>query len=341
MKCGRKAISANKIRKIEELNKKGMIQRDIGKILNITGGTVGRYLRRQKIYIKNNPGQKSMLTQQNKIIIDFLVRQSWTSKKIANYLGIPWYVVSYYQRKNKIKRVDKFHFNNEQRQIIKRMRLEGDTYRGIAKTIKENQNTVADYCQKKKIFPIQEDIPEGYKKCSQCGKIKLFSEYGKCKGFKNEIRPYCKKCHKKKRSTPEVKAARAKKQRCRRREDLRFQLDEAMSSAIRKALAGQKNGYKWETLVHYSLDDLMKHLEKQFLKNMNWNNHGKEKGQWSIDHIIPKSRFNYEKATDIDFQRCWALENLKPMWHSKNIAKSNKIKKPFQPCLKIEINSTS
>ena len=173
--------------------------------------------------------------------------------------------------------------------------------------------------------------------------------------------PYCYKCkrkhwhewiakpenHKKRkkkqdiyRNTPEAKAERAEKQRIRRREDSRFQLDEAMSGAIRTSLRGRKNGQRWESLVHYTLDELAQCLEKQFQPGMNWTNHGNKQNQWSIDHIIPKSRFNYEKPEDIDFQRCWALKNLQPLWHfgpGGNMSKNDNIERPFQPCLKLEV----
>ena len=51
--------------------------------------------------------------------------------------------------------------------------------------------------------------------------------------------------------------------------------------------------------------------------------------------IIPKSAFNFETAEDADFKKCWALENLQPLWAKDNLRKSNKIHKPFQPSLAI------
>ncbi|GAI73524.1 unnamed protein product, partial [marine sediment metagenome] len=30
-----------------------------------------------------------------------------------------------------------------------------------------------------------------------------------------------------------------------------------------------------------------------------------------IDHIIPKSAFNFTKPEHTDFKRCWALDNLR------------------------------
>lgn len=75
----------------------------------------------------------------------------------------------------------------------------------------------------------------------------------------------------------------------------------------------------------WTIDDLIKHLEYQFEPWMNWQNYGNKLGCWSIDHIYPDSRFNYKSVDDKEFQKCWALENLQPLDHIKNIKKRDKI----------------
>ncbi|KKM70439.1 hypothetical protein LCGC14_1440750 [marine sediment metagenome] len=64
---------------------------------------------------------------------------------------------------------------------------------------------------------------------------------------------------------------------------------------------------------------------------MTWENYGK--GGWEVDHIIPKSVFNYTKPEDEDFNRCWALKNLQPMWGPENQSKNAKLETHFQPML--------
>ena len=54
---------------------------------------------------------------------------------------------------------------------------------------------------------------------------------------------------------------------------------------------------------------------------MNWDNYG----EWHVDHIIPKSSFNFSSKHDKEFKECWALDNLQPLWAEDNIAKSDKI----------------
>jgi len=95
-----------------------------------------------------------------------------------------------------------------------------------------------------------------------------------------------------------------------------------MGTAIYNALKGKKAGRKWENLVGYTLEDLMKHLEKLFDENMNWKNYG---NYWSVDHRKPRTLFHYTFPEDTEFKKCWALKNLQPMEKIENIKKGNRI----------------
>lgn len=107
-----------------------------------------------------------------------------------------------------------------------------------------------------------------------------------------------------------------------------YKLNKQFSEAIRVALKGKKGGRKWESLVGYTLSDLKNHLESLFEPWMNWENHGVYKLNgpkvWNIDHIIPKSWFNYTSPEDPEFKECWALSNLQPKEAKRNIIKGNK-----------------
>jgi hypothetical protein len=106
-------------------------------------------------------------------------------------------------------------------------------------------------------------------------------------------------------------------------------LDNSMRSGIWSGLKGKKAGRKWESLVGYTLEDLMQRIESLFQPGMDWTNYGK----WHLDHIIPRAAFFYTDETDIDFKRCWGLDNLQPLWMIDNCTKYTKIIKPFQPSL--------
>lgn len=116
---------------------------------------------------------------------------------------------------------------------------------------------------------------------------------------------------------------------CRHRNSTKERLSESMSASVYRSLKGNKNGLRWETIVDYTVEQLRKHLEKQFRSGMTWDNYG----TWHIDHIIPINVFNFEKPEDLDFKRCWGLKNLQPLWAKENISKGAKISKPFQPSL--------
>lgn len=101
----------------------------------------------------------------------------------------------------------------------------------------------------------------------------------------------------------------------------RSRIEKAISNGIRIALKTKKAGRTWETLVNYSIEALVIHLESQFRDGMTWDNYG---SYWHIDHIRPKSWFVYETAEDEEFKKCWSLENLQPLTASENRSKSNR-----------------
>jgi len=91
----------------------------------------------------------------------------------------------------------------------------------------------------------------------------------------------------------------------------------SVSQGMRQALQERKNGRHWESLVGYTLDDLIKHLESLFLPGMTWENYG----EWHIDHIRPVSSFSFESVEDPEFKKCFALYNLQPLWAKENCRK--------------------
>ena len=145
------------------------------------------------------------------------------------------------------------------------------------------------------------------------------------KTHKEDSREYYKEYTK----TDKQKKKRNKRLKKKRDTDLKFRLDGIMATTISTALRGKKAGRKWEELVGYSVEDLMIHLESKFEPWMNWDNYGvyeEGKFKWHIDHIKPKSLFNYTYPEDEEFKECWALSNLQPLEAIENIKKGNKYK---------------
>lgn len=100
-------------------------------------------------------------------------------------------------------------------------------------------------------------------------------------------------------------------------------LHTAVSRHIRASLH-DKHRRSWETIVGYSLDELCRHLERQFLKGMTWANYGRGEARWHVDHIVPRHAFSFSSADDPEFLACWALTNLRPLWAGENISKHAK-----------------
>jgi len=115
------------------------------------------------------------------------------------------------------------------------------------------------------------------------------------------------------------------KQECyrRNRENISWKLKKntrsLVYSRLKKRLIDKKNSTF--NLLGFTVDDLIEHLESRFCKGMSWDNYGK----WHIDHIRPDSSFNYTSAEDKEFQECWSLSNLQPLWAKDNLIKGKKI----------------
>jgi hypothetical protein len=81
----------------------------------------------------------------------------------------------------------------------------------------------------------------------------------------------------------------------------------------------EKHDYKKTTKIYKTLgctqQELLQHLEKQFLKGMSWEN----RKLWHIDHIIPMS----SAKTLEDNYKLNHFTNLRPMWAKDNLSKKN------------------
>jgi len=194
---------------------------------------------------------------------------------------------------------------------------------------------------------------EGKKKCSVCGQIKTIEEFYKNKKGRNGFDYQCVKCALKKKSEYDIKnkdktrkyyldnkeridarnksyyennkeKARERWSRWNKNRKLNnpgYRLNRNMKSVINQSLKGSKNGQSWTKLVGYDTQELKEHLESQFKEGMTWDNREK----WEIDHIIPVSLFNIKGVKSSGFKKCWALENLRPLWKHENRAKRNKL----------------
>ena len=137
---------------------------------------------------------------------------------------------------------------------------------------------------------------------------------------KEAIRQKWRNLTSKQRENIRIGQRRTRKERYKR--NVKYRIDDNIRNAIWRSLKGKKKNRKWESLVGYALNDLMRYLENQFDDKMNWQNYG---NYWHIDHIRPQSLFRYGCPEDSEFKKCWALENLQPLEKTANLIKGNRI----------------
>ncbi len=70
-----------------------------------------------------------------------------------------------------------------------------------------------------------------------------------------------------------------------------------------------------------SSEEMIRWIESKFEPWMSWENQGKGKGFWAVDHIRPLSSF---EATEEQAQCAWNWRNLRPLDYIKNSEKGNR-----------------
>jgi len=105
--------------------------------------------------------------------------------------------------------------------------------------------------------------------------------------------------------------------------NINSKIKNSLRGRIRYALLGVgKKCAKTMKLVGCSIETFIKHIESQFIEGMSWDNHGINKGCWSLEHKSPCRLFDlsipeHQKA-------CFGYKNIKPLWNSENFSKLDK-----------------
>lgn len=123
-------------------------------------------------------------------------------------------------------------------------------------------------------------------------------------------------------ANPKRMAVYFRESKARRRKNPSHRLYASIGTQLRLALGGSKGQRKWESLVGYTRDDLIAHLERQFIRGMTWDNYG---AAWHVDHITPQVTFELDAVDLVAVRACWALSNLRPLWSKANISKGARI----------------
>ena len=159
--------------------------------------------------------------------------------------------------------------------------------------------------------------------CPLCVKIRV-------KNYKNEHKDEIKASNKLYRQENKDKINAYYKNR--RENDAAYNLRRIVSSSILTMIKSHGSSKKGSIIscLSYTMQELKEHIEKQFEPWMTWNNHGKYDAvtwndndqltwTWQLDHIIPHSDLSYTSMKDQNFQKVWALSNLRPYSSKQNV----------------------
>jgi len=186
------------------------------------------------------------------------------------------------------------------------------------------------------------DWSESMKICSSCKESKKESCFSKDSSKKDGLFHCCKECHsakyyqkrdkklayqrewarknqhKKRQYRQDNKERANARERQRRKEDHVFAMQKRVRSRIQTMF--RLNGFseRSETIqmLGCSWEYFCKHIEKQFLSGMSWEN----RDQWHIDHIIPLASAN----TQEEVEKLCRYENMRPIWSTENFQKCSK-----------------
>jgi hypothetical protein len=111
--------------------------------------------------------------------------------------------------------------------------------------------------------------------------------------------------------------------RRKRSTDPKYRLKMAISGHIGRVIrkAGKSTSVVLQERCGYTVQELMQHLERQFLAGMSWASYGRN--GWHVDHVRPVADFDLQEPAE--FAACWSLANLRPMWATDNRRKSAKL----------------
>ena len=178
------------------------------------------------------------------------------------------------------------------------------------------------------------------KKCKRCNSEKQYENFNKDKRTKDGFNGFCKTCitEYKKKYYLVNKSRLKEKSKINRKEYYKnnsieinkrikkrklteplFKLTCNIRSLIYMSI--KKQGYtknsKTSKYLGCTFEEFKIHLEKQFIKGMNWEN----QGEWHLDHIYPVSLAKDEE----ELIRLNHYTNFQPLWAIDNIKKGNKI----------------
>lgn len=179
------------------------------------------------------------------------------------------------------------------------------------------------------------------KTCPKCHLSKELEQFGICRRLPDGRNIYCRQCdNESNRMYREKNKERLNKQRRERYilnkdieilkgsiykknralKDPSFKLVRALRDRHSKAVknASKRKSFRTTDLLGCSSEELKIYIESQFTNQMNWENYG---NYWSIDHIYPLSKIDWDNPEQI--RKYCHFTNLRPLDKIENIKKGN------------------
>lgn len=106
----------------------------------------------------------------------------------------------------------------------------------------------------------------------------------------------------------------------RRKSDFKYKITCILRARMWNALKGNTKSATTKELLGCSTGHLKLYLEKQFTKEMSWDNYG---SYWQIDHMLPCASF--DMSLEEEQRKCFHYTNLQPLTCQENREKRDKI----------------
>ncbi len=114
----------------------------------------------------------------------------------------------------------------------------------------------------------------------------------------------------------------------RKQEDLNLRLSCRLRASFAMFVRHEYKSCSSLVLLGCTLAFFKKWIALQFQDNMFWYNWGHGAGKWNLEHIIPVALFDLTSTEEQ--KKCFHYTNFRPMWHTDNAKKSDKLKESLR-----------